>query len=124
MIRIDTNAAIWLHASRLDEFTKGALRLIETEQLVVSPVVELELTVLSELDRFTEDGPTIVDSLMVELGVIRSDTSMLSVIHASQQLSWTRDPFDRLITADAIAANCQLLTRTATIRANCELAVW
>lgn len=107
-----------------DQFTRGALRLIETEQLVVSPVVELELTVLSELERFADDGSTIVDSLMVELGVIRSDASMSSVVRASQSLSWTHDPFDRLITADAIAANCQLLTSDATIRANCDLAVW
>jgi len=37
---------------------------------------------------------------------------------------WTRDPFDRLIVAHAIKANCNLLTKDEKIRKNYAHAVW
>jgi len=39
-------------------------------------------------------------------------------------LTWTRDPFDRLIVGDATGANSALLTKDSTILANCPLAEW
>jgi PIN domain nuclease of toxin-antitoxin system len=43
---------------------------------------------------------------------------------AAADLSWTRDPFDRLISAHAIVANAPLITADETIRANLSLAIW
>ncbi|CAN5501715.1 hypothetical protein BH23ACT3_BH23ACT3_09460 [soil metagenome] len=45
-------------------------------------------------------------------------------VTAADSLPWTRDPFDRLIVADAIAAATPLLTRDDTIHANCDVAIW
>src|SRR5690606_27064265 len=39
-------------------------------------------------------------------------------------LAWTRDPFDRLIAGDALAAADRLVTKDEVIRASVELAVW
>jgi PIN domain nuclease of toxin-antitoxin system len=46
------------------------------------------------------------------------------VINAAKELSWTRDPFDRLISAHAIVANVPLITADETIREHLHLAVW
>lgn len=39
-------------------------------------------------------------------------------------LTWTRDPFDRMIAAQAIVADAPLVTADRTILANLPLAVW
>jgi PIN domain nuclease of toxin-antitoxin system len=46
------------------------------------------------------------------------------VIQAATGLSWTRDPFDRLISAHAIVTNSPLITADETIREHLALAVW
>jgi PIN domain nuclease of toxin-antitoxin system len=40
------------------------------------------------------------------------------------ELSWTRDPFDRTITAQALVEGQRLLTRDWIIRENCSIAFW
>jgi PIN domain nuclease of toxin-antitoxin system len=37
---------------------------------------------------------------------------------------WTRDPFDRLISSNAICAGSPLLTKDATILEHCSCATW
>ena len=54
--------------------------------------------------------------------VIYLDTHVL-VMEAIAQ-SWTRDPFDRIIVANAICAESQLLTKDANILGNYKNAVW
>jgi PIN domain nuclease of toxin-antitoxin system len=39
-------------------------------------------------------------------------------------LGWTRDPFDRVIVAHALADDLPLLTRDERIRRHCPLARW
>jgi PIN domain nuclease of toxin-antitoxin system len=45
-------------------------------------------------------------------------------VQAAAGLSWTRDPFDRLIAAHAILADATLLTADRTILANLPQAAW
>jgi PIN domain nuclease of toxin-antitoxin system len=58
------------------------------------------------------------------LGLQIVDSSLADVIQAANELSWTRDPFDRLISAHAIVANAPLVTADETIREHLPLAVW
>ncbi len=53
-----------------------------------------------------------------------ADASLADVTQAAAPLSWTRDPFDRLIAAHAIVANAPLVTADRTIRENLPLAIW
>jgi PIN domain nuclease of toxin-antitoxin system len=39
-------------------------------------------------------------------------------------LTWTRDPFDRMIAAQAVVADAPLLTADETILDNLPLATW
>ena len=124
MIRLDTHTALWLYSDRSDELTPGGRRMIEFDEVLISPIVELELTVLHEIGRFAHDGRTIVDGLSESIGARRSPVTLASVVHAANGLDWTRDPFDRLIVADAVAADCLLLTNDSQIHEHCDLAVW
>ncbi len=111
MIRLDTHAVVWLFTGELERFTKKGRAAIDTQQLVVSPIVQLELTHLHEIGRLTVGGADILGDLASRIGLSTSDQSMLSVVQAAAGLTWTQDPFDRLIVADALSANCPLLTK-------------
>lgn len=58
------------------------------------------------------------------IGLQVADASLADVAGAAADLTWTRDPFDRLIAAQAIAANAPLVTADRTILANLPLATW
>jgi len=97
---------------------------METELIGVSPIVELELTYLYEIGRVTEPASAPLSALRRTLGLQTDDASLAEVAQAAAGLSWTRDPFDRLIAAHAIVANAPLVTADETIRENLPLAIW
>jgi PIN domain nuclease of toxin-antitoxin system len=45
-------------------------------------------------------------------------------VRRASELTWTRDPFDRLIVAQAMGKNFRLLTKDAGIRRHSSLAFW
>jgi len=63
-------------------------------------------------------------ALRQSVGLQVDDISLAELVHAAQGLSWTRDPFDRLIAAHAIVADAPLLTADETIRKHLPLAAW
>jgi PIN domain nuclease of toxin-antitoxin system len=63
-------------------------------------------------------------ALRQETGMEVTDCSAAELGEAAMDLSWTRDPFDRLISAHAIVANAPLVTADETIRKNLPLAIW
>jgi len=97
---------------------------METEFIGVSPIVELELTYLYEIGRVSEPASAPLAALRRTLGLQIVDVSTVELVQAAASLSWTRDPFDRLIAAHAIVANAPLITADETIRANLPLAIW
>lgn len=97
---------------------------LENEAITVSPIVELELTYLYEIGRVSEPASAPLSALRRELGLQVADVSLAEVIQAATGISWTRDPFDRLISAHAIVTNSPLITADETIREHLPLAVW
>jgi PIN domain nuclease of toxin-antitoxin system len=97
---------------------------IESGDVFVSPMVELELTFLYEVRRVTEPADAPLQALASAIGLEIADTRMAAVTRAAVDLTWTRDPFDRLIAAHAIAADAPLLTADRTILEHLSLAVW
>ncbi len=124
MIRLDTHVMVWLYTGEVERFSDAARAVLEDDDLVISPIVELELTYLHEIGRLAVGGPSIASDLRERIGLAGSSQQVAAVVAASDQLSWTRDPFDRLIVGDAMAAGCRLLTKDATIREHFPLAVW
>jgi PIN domain nuclease of toxin-antitoxin system len=124
VIRLDTHVVIWLYAGEPDRFSRHARALLDSEQLIISPMVQLELTFLHEIGRLRVGGGDIVGDLQDRLGLRHSDQPFSAVVHASAGLSWTRDPFDRLIVGDALAASTAILTKDDAILRHCQLAQW
>jgi PIN domain nuclease of toxin-antitoxin system len=122
--RLDSHVVVWLYVGDLDRLSRQAVHLLESTDLAVSPIVTLELTYLHEIGRLTVPGPTIVDELTRRIGLRTSSVPIDDTVAVAHSLSWTRDPFDRLIVSDAVAANDELLTSDRRIRDHLSSAVW
>lgn len=92
--------------------------------LRVSPLVSLELAYMHEIGRARDPVPMMLAALRKSLGLEVHDVSLAELVQASMDLTWTRDPFDRLIAAHAIAADVPLITADRTIREHLSLATW
>ena len=87
-------------------------------------MVVLELQYLHEVGRINYGGDHIAAFLDEQLSVaIDRDGLANAVLHATG-MRWTRDPFDRVITAHASSLGAHLLTRDSTIRRHYPAAVW
>jgi PIN domain nuclease of toxin-antitoxin system len=84
----------------------------------------LELEVLFELRRIANDSAEIVAGLGSQFGLTVASAPFIRIVEAARTFAWTRDPFDRLIVANAMADGARLLTADETILANFKDAVW
>ena len=124
MIYMDTNVVVWLVGAP-QQLSDPARDVIDSaEVLLVSPMVELEVEYLCEVGRISQPAQVVLDHLRGVLNLRLCDRSFGTVVAAAKQIHWTRDPFDRLITAQAAIGNDILLTRDKIIRANYEQARW
>ena len=124
MIYLDTHAVVWLYAGEAERFTSRGRELIEQNDLLISPVVQLELQMLREIGRIAAPPTLIVDSLEKTVGLAVCDLPFAQVILEAIPLDWTRDPFDRVIVAQAHARQAPLLTKDRLLRQHCDVALW
>lgn len=124
VVHLDTHVVVWLYAGALERLPKPAVALIESSTLAVSPAVALELQYLFEIKRITEPGREVLDDLRGRIDLQVDDLSFSTVVAAALTMSWTRDPFDRLITAHAQARDVLLLTADKSIQKHYSGAMW
>jgi PIN domain nuclease of toxin-antitoxin system len=124
VIYLDTHVVVWLYAGEHNRFARTARRLIETEPLLISPVLLLELALLEETGRIRARAQTIITELQELVALSICDLPFAEVSIASLQQKWTRDPFDRLIVAQAFARGVRLITKDRFIRRHFKNAVW
>lgn len=98
--------------------------MLNERQPRVSPLVELELSYLHEIGRARDSAPTMLAALRQSIGLEIADVSLVELTDVATGLTWTRDPFDRLIAAQAVVANAPLVTADRNILANLSLATW
>jgi len=99
MIYLDTHVVVWLYAGLTDHLSSQAIDLIESNRLAISPMVQLELQYLQEIERINADSALIIESLGYSIGLEICQIPFIQVITESISQTWTRDPFDRLIVA-------------------------
>jgi PIN domain nuclease of toxin-antitoxin system len=121
---LDTHVVAWLFAGRLDLLPVGVRRLLDAGNLLISPMVELELEYLFETGRTAKTGGEVVESLRREIGLTICDQPFAHVIEAALEQSWTRDPFDRIVVGQAALRQAPLLTEDELIRQHYAQAVW
>jgi PIN domain nuclease of toxin-antitoxin system len=115
---------IWLAERRLSSLSANAHRLVERESLEMSPMVLMELETLHESGKLKNEPDRLIAVVERDFGLGRSKAAFADVIASARNFAWTRDPFDRLIVANAMADGARLLTADQTILANFEDAVW
>ncbi len=124
MIYLDTNVVVWL-AGAPDQLSQAARRAVDSHDLLLySPMVELEVEYLHETGRIQRSATDVLAHLSGVLNLRVCDRSFASVVAKARDMKWTRDPFDRLITAQAALGSDPLLTRDKIIRANYAHAIW
>lgn len=124
MIRLDTHVVVWLHARRISPFPEMVRKLLETEPLTISPAVYLEMQYLYEAGKIRFTAADIFSYLQQQIALSLSDITFGQVATTAAEFSWTRDPFDRLIVADAEASGATLLTRDREILEHYPKALW
>jgi PIN domain nuclease of toxin-antitoxin system len=124
LILIDTHIALWLYAGLADRIPPSARELIDEHGPHISPIAILELEYLHEVGRARDPLATMLGALRQDVGLEVADASVADLVQAAADLSWTRDPFDRLISAHAIVAGARLLTADRMILDNLPQATW
>lgn len=124
LIRLDTHVVVWLYTGQVEELSTQATDAVEQHVPTISPMVQLELDYLHQIDRLMVGGADIVADLRHRIGLRMSEVPLDALVHAAAALAWTRDPFDRLIVADALVAGARLVTKDRHIHERTAIAVW
>ena len=105
MILLDTNALLWL-----DQGHRRARALAaDARRLYVSPATILELLMLVEVGRL-KTGVAVFDHIVIDDRWLIDEPPALGWFEEAAELTWTRDPFDRLIMAHARYRGWRLAT--------------
>ncbi len=123
-VYLDTHVVVWLFSKEINKLSNRAVEIIEESELLISPMVVLELEFLYEIGRLKYTHKEILSSLAQSIDLKVCNLSFATVAKESTKHNWTRDPFDRLIVANAICNNRVLLSRDRKIRDNYNMAIW
>jgi len=121
---LDTHIAIRL-AHGNARIGRDAARLVKNAELLVSPMVLVELEYLYEIRRLTVSGNDILRKLESEIGLRMCDLPFAEVAKAALDEKWTRDVFDRMIVAQAkVNGLAPLISSDQTIAQHYPRTIW
>ena len=122
---LDTHVVVWLYASGTEALSPRAAEAIaRADDLRVSPMVRLELQYLWEIGRVSDPAVTVLDALHAALGLTVCPAPFPAVVAEAERSPWTRDPFDRLIVAQASIHGAPLVTKDEAMHRQYAQAVW
>jgi PIN domain nuclease of toxin-antitoxin system len=124
LIHLDTHAVVWLYQGEVERFPPALLRFMGARRPLVSPMVRLELAFLHEIGRLNQSSQVILDALRTSADLGIAESSFDRVAGLAAGLAWTRDPFDRMIAAHALADNVPLVTKDGSLLDHCAVARW
>jgi PIN domain nuclease of toxin-antitoxin system len=125
VIHLDTHTAVYLAGGCGGEIPAAARAELESDDVAISPMAMLEIGYLFEIGRMSEPASSVQAALGAGLGVTVSAAPFAAVVQHALHVDWTRDPFDRLIVANALADGARLVTADRRIREHVpDVALW
>ncbi|MFI5378852.1 MAG: type II toxin-antitoxin system VapC family toxin [Tepidisphaerales bacterium] len=124
MVYLDTHIVVWLYAGRTDMLSTRAVAGIEENDLFISPMVLLELAYLHEIKRVDATATRVISALSREIGLQTCDRPFPAIASAAIAENWTRDPFDRIIVAQARIAKARLISCDRVIQSHYPATLW
>jgi PIN domain nuclease of toxin-antitoxin system len=124
LIYLDTHIVVWLFAGLLDKFSHTVKAMLNENEILISPIVRLELQYLYEIERVKEPASVIVADLSDRIGLEVCEKDFNAVVSQALTLTWTRDPFDRVIVANAKLSDNILISKDPSILENYAHARW
>jgi PIN domain nuclease of toxin-antitoxin system len=121
---LDTHAVVWLYNNELHKFSQSTLELIKNSNLLISPMVILELEYLYEIKRLNTNATVIFKTLQQEINLQTCSLHFSQVITLALKQNWTRDPFDRIIVAQTAINQSMLVSKDEMIHENYDNVIW
>jgi PIN domain nuclease of toxin-antitoxin system len=100
---LDTDVVVWLAQGSLELISPRAAALINAASLLISSMVLVELELRHEKSRIELPTRDIERKILHTNAVQVCNLPFPSIANAALDEKWTRDPFDRLIVANAKA---------------------
>ena len=113
-ILLDTHFLLWtvLGVARLGEFPW----LDDYRPWGVSPVSFLEIQFLAEVGRLEVRQPDFSNAIAADPRFVIDEVPLVALVQKALPLSWTRDPFDRLLAAHSEARRVPLCSLDRSIQ--------
>ena len=124
IVYLDTHLVLWLYAGRADLISEKASKAIDENDLYLSPIVELELQFLKDIKKIRENPPRIINTLQKNIGLKICGKDFYAIVKEASRFHWTRDPFDRILVAQASLNDNPLLTKDGDIKAHYHHVIW
>jgi len=123
-VYVDTHVIVWMAKGEQEHLSRSASQALESDDLFISAAVMLELELLHEIGRLRASAERTLSFLESETGLRVCPLPFHDVVTQALREKWTRDPFDRLIVANAKAAGAPLVTKDERIRKHYRRAIW
>jgi len=101
MIYLDTHVVAWLYQGDITRISVPLKTLLSENEIFISPLVILELTYLYEIKRVTIPSYQVIAHLQEKIDLQVCQQPFIKIIQEATRQIWTRDPFDRIIVAQA-----------------------
>jgi PIN domain nuclease of toxin-antitoxin system len=120
---LDTHIVAWLYSGKINKISRKTQKIIEESNLFISPMVKLELEFLYEINRLKKGPDDIINYLSKEISLEICCIDFLKITNEALKYSFTKDPFDRIIVAQASFANSYLVSHDDNIVNNYKLCI-
>ena len=108
---VDTHVLVWIGRGETDKISAAAQRALDDYDLLVSPAAVLEFEFLHEIGRLRASAEKMIALLESEIAIRVCDLPFRDVVNQALKESWTRDPFDRLLVAQALDLRVPIISR-------------
>lgn len=114
-VLLDTHFLLWtvLGSDRLEEFPW----LDDYRPWGISPVSFLEIQFLAEVGRLEVLHPEFSNAVAADPRFVIDEVPLVALVEKALPMSWTRDPFDRLLVAHSEARRAPLCSLDRRIHA-------